>query len=171
MINQKQVSDIVIKELRDFNLSLGWIDPDLCFDYDEYESNEGGIYYEIDEYFSIRFEKRGYFDTTSEEQSMGLLDEVNLVVEQHEPYEDWINYQYHFKLPNMMCLSSIESFTEAFKESVVHNHKERRLEALRDKIRLPHVGEDKLLEMEGAEYVDIRLYLSGWDYEILNIHK
>ena len=153
MINQEQLEFITLLQLRKFNLSIGWIDPDECKEYEEYESNDSLIHFETSEYFSIRFEK----DTTLEDKSVELNRGVVMYVESYEPYDDWLIYSHAFKLPSLMCLENTESFKKALKDSIVVSHREMRLEQIRAKFSyVRDLSDDELLSIEQAKYVDIR---------------
>ena len=168
MINQDTLEFITVNELRKFNLSIGWIDPDECKEYEEYENNDSLIHFELDESFSIRFEQ----DTTLEDKSVELNRGVVMYIESYEPYDDWLIYSHAFKLPSLMCLEDTDSFKESFKESIVVSHKEMRLERIRAKLSyVKDLSDDELLSMEDAKYVDIRFDIGcGKDY-ILGINK
>lgn len=168
MINQDQLEFIVLKELRDFNLSVGWIDPDEYNTYEEYESNYNLQHFELTEYASVYISK----DINSSSPNEVRLDmPVNIVVDEFTAYEDWEEYRHEFTLPSMQCLEDIKSFTLTFREAIQESYKVLRINNIKSKIRMPNMGDDKVLEMEGAEYVDLRFYLDSWDYEILSINK
>ena len=166
MISQQELDEIVYQELETFNLSIGWVDPDTCDTYDEYESNDDLIHFEISDAMCTRIER----DTCLDDKSLNLDCNIVLYVEEHEPYEAWINFQHEFKLPNIYCLKDVKTFTESFKKSVLCSYNRMRLDGLRDKIRLPDgLTEEQLESMLSANYVDIRFYLYGWGAEVLNI--
>lgn len=153
MINQDTLEFITINELRKFNLSIGWIDPDECKEYEEYEINDSLVHFELDESFSIRFEQ----DTTLEDKSIELNRGVVMYIESYEPYDDWLIYSHTFKLPSLLCLENTESFKKAFKESIVVSHREVRLERIRAKLSyVRDLSDDELLSIEQAKCVDIR---------------
>lgn len=166
MINQQELDEIVYQELKSFNLSIGWIDPDFCDMYEEYDSNDELLHFEISDLMFARFEK----DTHSDDKSIDLYNNILLHVEEHEPYEDWVNFSHEFKLPNLLCIQDVETFTEAFKESIVCSYKEMKLKAISDKIRLPNdLPEEQLESMFDAENVTISFSLKDWSYEVLEI--
>lgn len=166
MISQQELDEIVYQELKSFNLSVGWIDPDFCDIYEEYDSNDDLLHFEISNYMCSKIEK----DTCLDDKSLDLDCNIVLYVEEHEPYEDWVNFSHEFKLPSIHCLRDVETFTECFKEAVICSYNRIRLERLRDKISLPHeLSEEQLKSMLVANYVDIRFYLDGQDSKILDI--
>lgn len=166
MISQKELDEIVYQELKAFNLSIGWIDPDTCENYEEYESNDDLTYFEISDAMCTSIEG----DTCLDDKSVNLWQSIILYVEEYEPYEDWVNFSHEFKLPSLHCLEDVETFTECFKKSIVCSYNRMRLDGLREKIRLPDgLTEEQLESMMAASYVDIRFYLDGWGTEVLNI--
>ena len=168
MISQQELDEIVYQELKTFNLSIGWIDPDTCDDYEDYESNDDLTCFEVSDMMCTRIER----DTCLDDKSLDLDCNIVLYVEEHEPYEDWVNFQHEFKLPNIRCLKDAKTFTECFKKSVLSSYNRMRLEALRDKIRLPSdLSEEQLESMLTANCVDIRFYLDSWNTEVLNIKQ
>lgn len=168
MINQEQLDEIVYKELKAFNLSVGWSDPDFCDTYDEFDSNDGLLHFELSDILYTRIEK----DTCLEDKSVNLWGSVVLYVEEYEPYEDWVNFSHEFRLPSLMCLESVESFTGAFKEAIVCSYEEMKLQQVRKKIRLPNdLSKEQLSDMYDANTVTIKFNLKDWHYEVLNIEQ
>lgn len=166
MINQQELDEIVYQELKSFNLSIGWIDPDTCDTYEEYDSNDDLLHFEISDSMYTRVEK----DTCLDDKSVNLWQSVVLCVEEYEPYEDWVNFSHEFRLPNLLCLQDVETFTEAFKESILCSYKEMKIKAISDKIRLPNnLPEEQLEGMFDAESVTIEFNLKDWSYEVLEI--
>ena len=166
MINQQELDEIVYQELKSFNLSIGWIDPDLCDTYEEYNSNDDLLHFEISDLMCTRIEK----DTCLDDKSIDLWQRIILHVEEHEPYEDWVNFHHEFKLPDLLCFQDVETFTEAFKESVICSYKKMRVKAISDKIRLPNsLSEEQLEGMFDADSVTIKFNLKDWSYEVIEI--
>lgn len=166
MINQQELDEIVYQELKSFNLSIGWIDPDFCNSYDDFDSNDDLLHFEISDLMYTRIEK----DTCLDDKSVNLWQSVVLCIEEHEPYEDWVNFSHEFKLPNLLCLKDVETFTEAFKESVVRSYKEMKIKAISDKIRLPNnLPEEQLESMFDTESATIKFNLKDWGYEVIEI--
>lgn len=166
MINQQELDEIIYQELKAFNMSIGWIDPDTCDTYEEFESNDELLHFQMSDMFYTRIET----DTCLDDKSVRLNSSIILYVEEHEPYEDWVNFSHEFKLPRLLCLENVKSFTESFKEAIVCSYEEMRLQQLREKIRLPHdLSKEQLLTMYEGESVTIRFNLKGWDYRVLDI--
>lgn len=166
MINQQELDEIIYQELKAFNLSIGWIDPDTCDSYDDFESNDYLLHFELSDMMYTRIEK----DTCLDDKSVNLWQSIILYVEEYEPYEDWVNFSHEFKLPSLQCLESVKSFTEAFKESIVCSYDKMKLEQLRGNIHLPHdLSKEQLLAMYEADYVTIKFNIKDWGYEVLNI--
>lgn len=166
MINQQELDEIVYQELKAFNLSIGWIDPDTCDDWEEFESNDELLHFQMSDMFYTRIET----DTCLDDKSVRLNSSIILYAEEHEPFEDWVNFSYEFKLPDLLCLESVKSFTEALKEAVICSYDKMRLQQLREKIRLPHdLPEEQLLAMYEGESVAIRFNLKDWNYKVLDI--
>ena len=166
MINQQELDEIVYQELKSFNLSIGWIDPDFCDAYEDCDSNDDLLHFEISDLMCTRIEK----DTYSDDKSVDLYDKIILHVEEYEPYEDWVNFHHEFKLPNLLCLQDVETFTETFKESIVLSYREMKLKAISDKIRLPNdLPEEQLEGMFDAESATIKFSLKDWGYEVIEI--
>lgn len=166
MINQQELDEIVYQELKAFNLSIGWIDPDTCDTYEEFESNDELLHFQMSDIFSSRIEA----DTCLDDKSVRLNSSVVLYVEEHEPYEDWVNFSHEFKLPSLLCLESVKSFTESFKEAIVCSYDKMKLGQLRDKIVLPHnLSKEQLSAMYEGESVTIRFNLKDWDCKVLEI--
>lgn len=168
MISQEQLEFITLLELKRFNLSIGWIDPDECQDYEEYESNDSLIHFETSEYFSIRFEQ----DTILEDKSVELDRGIVMYLESYEPYDDWLIYSHAFKLPSLMCLDNTESFKKALKDSIVVSHRDMRLERIRAKFSyVRDLSDDELLSIEQAKYVDIRFDMMYGEDCIIGVNK
>lgn len=166
MINQQELDKIVYQELKAFNLSIGWIDPDTCDDWEGFESNDELLHFQMSDMFCTRIEA----DTCLDDKSVRLNSSIILYVEEYEPFEDWVNFSHEFKLPNLLCLESVKSFTESFKEAIVCSYDKMKLQQLREKIRLPHnLSEEQLLAMYEGESVTIKFNLKDWDYKVLNI--
>lgn len=168
MINQQELDEIIYQELKAFNLSIGWIDPDTCDTYDEFESNGDLLHFELSDMMYTRIEK----DTCLDDKSVNLWQSIVLYVEEHEPYEDWVNFSHEFKLPDLLCLESVKSFTESFKEAIVCSYAKMKLQQLREKIRLPHeLSEEQLLAMYEGESVTIKFNLKDWDCKVIDIKQ
>lgn len=166
MINQQELDEIIYQELKAFNLSIGWIDPDTCDDWDEFESNDELLHFEMSDMFYTRIEK----DTCLDDKSVNLWQSIILYVEEHEPYEDWVNISHEFKLPNLLCLDSVKSFTETFKEAIVCSYDKMKLEQLREKIVLPYdLSEEQLEWVHKADRIDIKLHFKDEDSKVINL--
>lgn len=166
MISQQELDEIVHQELKNFNLSIGWIDPDLCDKYEDYESNDDLIRFEISDAMCTRIER----DTCLDDKSLDLDCNIVLFVEEHEPYEDWVNFSHEFKLPNIHCLNDVETFTECFKKSVLCSYNEIKLEQLRDKISPPQdLSEEQLEWVHKAYRVDIKLHFKNEGSKVITL--
>lgn len=166
MINQQELDEIIYQELKAFNLSIGWIDPDTCDVWDEFESNDELLHFEMSDTFYTRIEK----DTCLDDKSVNLWQSIILYVEEHEPYEDWVNISHEFKLPNLLCLESVKYFTETFKEAIVCSYDKMKLEQLREKIVLPYdLSEEQLEWVHKADRIDIKLHFKDEDSKVINL--
>ena len=168
MINQQDLDEIVYQELKAFNLSIGWIDPDTCDSYDDFESNDYLLHFKMSDMFHTRIEK----DTCLDDKSIDLWQSIVLYVEEHEPYEDWVNFSHEFKLPSLMCLDNTESFTKAFKDAVVLSYKNMKLERIRCKLSYVKSLSDKELSlMDSAKSVCIKFDIQYGEAVIMSINK
>lgn len=156
MINQDKLLDIITEESYKFDLNNDYIDD--CDD------NEGN-YFEITDNYNVKFEC-GMISG----EAVCLNRTVNMIVE--ETYDDWTYNSYTFVLPSMMCLSSEESFTKAFKESlwVVYNEMEvTDLEHSLDLFRMLSKKDRKALR--GYKSATIKLNAVTQMSEVLEITK
>lgn len=165
MISESRLHEIIIEELKDFNLSIGWVDPNSEY-YERYcDHNDYGLFFEVDDNLSFHIE------SASDGKEINPYRPIILVVEEID-FDGWCSFRYDFNIPNFTILGDENIFREVFSVAVSDYHLQWRLQRIENKItHSSGIPKETLLSIEGSEYVDIRYNIKDWTVEVLNIKK